>query len=124
MPFEQLHIFLIINLCIQAPDMELKAMDCVLPCCTDRILQYAQSRTGQTSSYYTAPVHVADKPTAPIHVLHIVESVLIRLHQIYEIGMTLKEHVFALISMNDNLFRFANGSDSITYLRLATVVQG
>jgi hypothetical protein len=69
MPFEQLHIFLIINLCIQAPDMELKAMDCVFPCCTGRILQYAQSRTGQTSSNYTAPVHVADKPTAPIHVL-------------------------------------------------------
>jgi hypothetical protein len=64
MPFEQLLIFLIISLCIQAPDMELKAMDCVFPCCTGRILEYAQCRTGQTSSYYTAPVHVADKPTA------------------------------------------------------------
>jgi hypothetical protein len=59
MPFEQLHIFLIINLCIQAPDMELKAMDCVSPCCTGRILQYAQSRSGQTRSCYTAPVHIA-----------------------------------------------------------------
>jgi hypothetical protein len=68
MPFEQLHIFLIINLCIQDPDMELKAMDCVFPYCTGRILHYAQSRTGQTSSYYTTPVHVTDKLTAPIHV--------------------------------------------------------
>jgi hypothetical protein len=46
--------------------MELKAMDCVFPCCTGRILQYAQRLTGQTSSYYTAPVHDADKSTAPI----------------------------------------------------------
>jgi hypothetical protein len=69
MPFEQLHIFLIINLCIQAPDMELKAMDYVFPCCTGRILQYAQSQTGQTSSYHTGTVQVADKPTAPIHVV-------------------------------------------------------
>jgi hypothetical protein len=27
MPFEQLHLFLIINLCIQAPGIELKAME-------------------------------------------------------------------------------------------------
>jgi hypothetical protein len=40
-------------------------MDCDFPYCTGRILQYAQSRTGQTSSYYTATVHIADKPTAP-----------------------------------------------------------
>jgi hypothetical protein len=44
-------------------------MDCVFPYCTGRILQFPQSWTGQTSFYYTAPVHIADKPTAPIHVL-------------------------------------------------------
>jgi hypothetical protein len=69
MPFEQLPIFLIISISLQAPDIELKAMDCVFPCCTGRILQYAQSWTGQTSSYITAPAHIADKPTAPIHIL-------------------------------------------------------
>jgi hypothetical protein len=78
MPFEQLHIFLIRNRCIQAPDMELKAMDCVFPCSTGRILRYAQSRTVQTSSYYTAPVHVADKPTAQIHVYTWVTSLRTR----------------------------------------------
>jgi hypothetical protein len=45
MPFEQLHIFLIINLCIQAPDMELKALDCVFPCC-----MYGQNFTVRSKS--------------------------------------------------------------------------
>jgi hypothetical protein len=68
MQLKQLHMFPIINLSIQAPNMDLKAMDRVFPCCTGRILQDAQSRTGQTSYNYTAPDHVDDKPTAPIQV--------------------------------------------------------
>jgi hypothetical protein len=53
MPFEQLHIFQSINLCIQAPYMKLEAIDYVFPCCTSIILQFAQSRPGQTRSYHT-----------------------------------------------------------------------
>jgi hypothetical protein len=44
MPFEQLHIFLIINLCIQAPDMELKAMDCERPDGFDSLFNTHYSR--------------------------------------------------------------------------------
>jgi hypothetical protein len=69
MPFEQLHIFLIINLCIQSPDIEFKAVDFVFPAAQAEF--YSTLKVGPDRPVLTTlhhAVHVADKPTDPIHV--------------------------------------------------------
>jgi hypothetical protein len=77
MPFEQLHIFLKINLCSQAPDIELKAMDCVFPCCTAEF--YSTLKVG---------------PEICTHVLRFIESCqaqVVTRHSSYSLRITCTE---------------------------------